>query len=108
MMKTTQQTPIAPRSVPTIAMSIPDGFLSRVPLQQAPRDHEALDLVRALADDHQRSVPVVALDGELRRVSVAAVDAERGDGDLAAHLRREELRHARFEVRPLAGVFELR
>ncbi len=47
----------------------------RVPPQQAPRDDEALDLVRALADQEQGVVAVQALDLELLRVAVAAVDA---------------------------------
>src|ERR1700693_585659 len=39
---------------------------------QLRRDHVALDLVGALADDHQRRVPEVALHVVLGRVAVAA------------------------------------
>ena len=38
-----------------------------VTLQELARDQRALDLVGALADDHQRRVAVVALDVERRR-----------------------------------------
>src|SRR5690348_16450614 len=40
-------------------------------------DDQPLDVVRALADGHQRGVAVQALDDELRGVAVAAVDAHR-------------------------------
>ena len=46
-------------------------------LQEAPRDHELLDLVRPLAEDEQRRVAVEPLDDVLLRVAVAAVDAHR-------------------------------
>src|SRR5262245_39491665 len=36
-----------------------------IPLEQIARNHQTLDLVRALADDHERRVPIVALDAEL-------------------------------------------
>src|SRR4051794_37694939 len=45
--------------------------------QQAPGDHESLDLVGAFADHHERRVTVEALDGEFVRVTQAAVDAHR-------------------------------
>src|SRR5262245_8437671 len=47
------------------------GF--RPATQQPPGDDHPLDLVGALADDHQGRVPVVALDGELGGVAVPAV-----------------------------------
>src|SRR5580693_2709782 len=56
------------------------GFLgsrgNAVALDQLPGDHVALNLIGALADDHQRRVPEIALDVELRGVAVAAVDAD--------------------------------
>src|SRR5680860_1880142 len=56
-------------------------------------DDVALDLVGALADDHQRCVTEVALDVELRGVAVATVDAHRVQCDLHGDLRGEQLRH---------------
>jgi hypothetical protein len=56
---------------------------------QLGRDHVALDLVGALADDHQRRVPEVALDVVLGRVAVAAVDPDRVERDLHRGLRGE-------------------
>ncbi|MGW5446133.1 hypothetical protein [Streptomyces asiaticus] len=49
---------------------------------QLARDDIALDLVDTLADDHQRGVTEVALDVELGRVAVTAVDADGVQGDL--------------------------
>src|SRR5215467_6562774 len=45
-----------------------------VAFEEAAGDHEPLDLVRALPDDHQRRVAVVALDRELGRVADPAVN----------------------------------
>src|SRR5579883_2502037 len=78
--------------------------LDPVALQQPAGDHEPLDLVGALADDHERRVAVVALDAELLHVAVAAEDAHGLEGDLLADLGGEELRHARLEVAALAAV----
>src|SRR5579885_868664 len=64
------------------------------------RDDVALDLVGALAHDHERRVAVVALEGVLGRVAVAAVDPDGIERDRGCHLRREQLGHACFEVRP--------
>ena len=80
----------------------------RVALEEAAGDHEALDLVGALADDHQRRVAVVALDRELGRVADAAVDAHRLGGDLERGLAREQLRHAGLDVGALARLLQLR
>ena len=63
-------------------------------------DHVPQHLVGALADDHQRRVAVVALDVELGRVAVPAVDADRVERDLGGHLRAEQLGHAGFHVGP--------
>ena len=75
-----------------------------VSLEQALRDDGPLDLVRALADDHQRRVAVVAFDVQGGERAGAAVEAQRLDGDLLGRLGREELRHPRFEIAPLAAV----
>ncbi len=52
-------------------------------------DHVALNLVRALADDHQRGVAEVALDVVFGGVSVAAVDAYGVERDLHRHFGGE-------------------
>src|SRR5207253_1870951 len=56
------------------------------------RDHEALDLARALVDLRDLRVAVIALDRELFRVAVAAEDLDRLGGLPARRLRGEELR----------------
>src|SRR4051794_13952319 len=56
---------------PAATLSTSDG----VALEQGPGDHHALDLVGALADDHQRRVSEVALDRQLGGVADPAVDA---------------------------------
>src|SRR5438105_2647800 len=86
---------------PTSGLKFPPptpGGSDLVALHEAAGDHKPLDLVRALADDHEGRVAVVALDAELLRVAVAAEDAHRLERDLLAGLRREQLRHARLEV----------
>src|SRR4029453_19008772 len=55
------------------------------------RDHEALDLARALIDLGDLRVAVVPLDRELLRVAVAAEDLDRLAGGPARRLRGEEL-----------------
>ena len=49
-------------------------------------------------------VAVVALDGELLRVPVAAVDAHRLGRELERRLRAEQLGHAGLDVGPLAAL----
>ena len=44
---------------------------------ELPRDYSPQDLVGALADRHQRRVPIEPLDLVLGRVAVTAVDAHR-------------------------------
>src|SRR3990170_5309199 len=64
------------------------------------RDHEALDLARALVDLRHLRVAVVAFDRELRREAVAAEDLERLSRLAARDPRREELGfRARLRVR---------
>src|SRR3712207_8938909 len=55
------------------------------------RDHEPLDLARPLVDLGDLRVAVVALDGELLRVAVAAQDLDRL-GRLAARQDRKSTR----------------
>src|SRR5579862_6782113 len=64
--------------------------------KQLPRDHHALDLVRALADLAQLAVTQRALDGKLARVAVAAVDLHRAIARAHAGLRRPQLGHRRL------------
>src|SRR6476661_773963 len=75
--------------------------------EESTRDDEALDLVRPLADDHQRGVAEVALDGELGRVADPAVDAHGLGRELERGLAREQLRHPGFDVAPFAGLLAL-
>ena len=79
-----------------------------VSLEEAPRDDGPLDLVRALADDHQRRVAVVALDVQRGEGARAAVEPERLDGDLLSGLGGKELRHPRLEIASLAAILHRR
>ena len=72
------------------------------------RDQRPLDLVRALADDHERRVAVVALDPVVGARPGRAVQGERRGGQRLRRLRREELRHPRFEVASLGAVLHAR
>jgi hypothetical protein len=47
------------------------SLLDAIAREQAARDNQRLDLVRALADHHQRCIAVKALDGKLDRVAIA-------------------------------------
>src|SRR5215218_1591198 len=70
-----------------------DRFGSRAALaEDLARDHQALDLARALVDLRDLRVAVVALERELLRIPVAAEDLDRLRGLAARHLRREQLR----------------
>src|SRR6185436_19484348 len=77
---------------------MPASVLEGVAPEQPARDDQALDLVRALADQEQRVVAVEALDLELLRVAVAAVDAHRLLDAALRDLGREQLRHAGLDV----------
>src|SRR5581483_4444333 len=88
----------------TVVVRNDHWLLQGVALEETPRDHELLDFVRALAEDQERRVAVEALDDELLRVPVAAVDAHRLERDLLRRLGREELRHAGLEVGSLARI----
>src|SRR5437764_5350205 len=52
-----------------------------VPGDQLAGDDDALQFVGALADHQERRVAVEALDGELLRIAVAAMDAHRFEAD---------------------------
>src|SRR5437868_9641415 len=85
------------------------GFLpTRLPLgeralgqpEDLARDHEPLDLARALVDLGDLRVAVVALDRELLRVAVAPEHLDRLGRLAPGHLRGEELGlRARLGVR---------
>src|SRR5436190_4032321 len=62
--------------------------------QHAARDHQALDLRRALVDLHDARVAVVALDRVLLHVAVATVNLDRLMRDPGRGLARVELGHA--------------
>ena len=61
-------------------------------------DHEALDLVGALADDHQRRVAVVALDREARSCSRSRRGCASPRSRSRARSRGEQLGHAGLDV----------
>jgi hypothetical protein len=79
---------------------------ARAVLQQAARDHEALDLARPLVDLHHARVAVEALDGVLLHVAVAAMDLDRLVRHPGRGLAGVELRHRRLARVGLAGVLE--
>ena len=54
--------------------------------------------VGAFPNDHQGGVAVIALDGVVFDVAVAAMDAHGFQGDFAADFGCEQLRHTCFEV----------
>src|SRR5581483_3192541 len=78
------------------------------PLQEAAGDDQLLDLVRALADEQEGRVAVVALRPVLERVSVAPVDTHAVDRVLLRRLGGEQLRHPRLEVGALAAGLRAR
>src|SRR4029078_4713821 len=67
------------------ADSVAPGLLRLAdPCQQSACNHQALDLIRTLAVQHERCVAEISLDRELRGVPDAAVDSHRLGG---AHQR---------------------
>src|SRR5688572_33466657 len=94
-----------PTNAPKQAAS---AYLRRVPLDEAARDDDALQFVRTLADREQRRVAVVALDVELLRIAVSAVDAHRLEAVLERSFGRVKFRHARFEIAAPAAVVRAR
>ena len=70
---------------------------------ELPGDHVALDLVGALADDHQRRIAEVAFDIELGGIAVAAVDPDSIQSDLHRDLGGEQLGHPGLHVGALAA-----
>ena len=77
-----------------------------VPLDEASRDDRALDLVGALADEHERRVPVIPLEVEVDADARRAEGSERRQRDLVRGLGGVELRHAGLEVAALAAVLQ--
>ena len=77
-------------------------------LEELARDDEPLDLVGALADDHERRVAVQALDRGIREHAAAAGDAQGLHRDLLRGLGGVELGHARLEVATLGAVLHAR
>src|SRR5207302_9105313 len=75
-------------------------------LDELAGDERALDLVGALADDHQRRVTVVALDVEPGEHPGLAVGAQRDHRGLVGRLRGDQLGHARLEIAALATVLQ--
>src|SRR5262245_48157962 len=69
-------------------------------LQHLPRDHEALDLVRALVDLRDLRVAHHPLDGVFLHVAVPAEDLDGVGRDFHRHVRAVELRH-RGDLRQL-------
>src|SRR5690348_1851902 len=69
-----------------------DGKRSLREAEDRARDHEALDLARALVDLRDLRIAVVALDRKLLRVAVSAEHLDRLGSLAACHLGREQLR----------------
>src|ERR1700674_4313059 len=82
----------------------PPAGLGNVFTYELAGDHGSEDVVGALADRHQRSIPVKPLDLVLGRVAVSAVDAHRLERCPDADLRGVELRHPGLEVSAPARV----
>src|SRR5262245_10412819 len=74
--------------------------------EETPRDHQSLDLRRALVDLHHTRVAVVAFDRVLLHIAVAAVHLDRLVCDPRRGLGGVELGHARGADEVLAGVLE--
>src|SRR6516162_10687467 len=53
-----------------------------VPLDQLAGDDDALQFVGALADHEERGIAIEALDRELLRIAIAAMDAHRLEADI--------------------------
>src|SRR6516162_6907067 len=79
-----------------------------IPVDKLAGDDDALQFVGALADDEQRRVAIEALDGELLRIAVAAMDAHRFEADIDRRLGRKELGHPGLHVAALAFVIGAR
>src|SRR5882672_7846185 len=99
------------RPAPPISSSSPvveKSSSGSVALEHASRDDELLDLVRALPDQEERRVAVVALRPVIERVAVAAVDAHAVERVLLRRLGGEVLCHPRLEVGAVAARLRLR
>src|SRR5436305_10380461 len=76
--------------------------------EQLARDHEALNLARALADGGQLHIAEVLLGGIVLHETVAAVDLDAVVGDLHRDLAGVQLGHGRLERGPLSARLEVR
>src|SRR4051795_4017664 len=85
------------------SLGVPGDFT-----QQRPRDHEPLDLARALVDLGHLRVAVVALGRELLRVAVAAEDLDRLARPLARDPAREQLRLRTLDRVRMARLLQAR
>src|SRR5260370_7659344 len=74
----------------------PPARLGNVFTDELARDHCPEDVVGALADRHQRRIPIEALDLIFGRIAVAAVDAHRLPQSFHAALRTADLRPPAF------------
>src|SRR5450631_4516613 len=81
------------------------GEVARALLGEVASDEEPLDLARAFVDLRDARVAIVALDGIVVQVAVAAVDLDRPGAHPLGELRRIELRLRRFrEARDALGA----
>src|SRR5262249_10290556 len=69
-----------------------------VALEEVARDHETLDLVRTLADDHERGIAIVPLDAELLHVPVASEHPHGLERDFLADAGGEVLGQPGLEI----------
>src|SRR4030095_11164701 len=72
--------------------------------QQVPRDDHAVDFGRAFADAAHPRLTVPALQRELLRHAVAAVNLHGGIDHAAEYLARIELRHGSVHAGVLAAI----
>jgi hypothetical protein len=75
-----------------------------VAFEQVLADDQPLDLVRALADDHERSVAIEPLDAPRRELARRSNDGHGVNGGTLSRLGCVKLGHAGFEIAALATV----
>src|SRR5215217_413645 len=80
------------------------SFVQSVPLEQTPRDHQALYFVGSLAYGHQRGIAEVTLHVIILVVTVTTMNAHGLEAVVDAGLAGEELRHTCLEVATLAAI----
>src|SRR5882672_4266258 len=81
---------------------------SKTALEHVARDHDALDLARALVDARDAGVAVQLLDHVFGGVAHAAVDLHRAVDDPVEGLAREQLDHRRLAREGLARIAHVR